>query len=70
MDATRARRTRDQIRQRWYALHRQQRFARFLGFGSDAQATSRASLGRDVCRIASGVSGCPRQPPTRRECFV
>lgn len=32
MDATRARRTRDRTRQVWYAHHRQQRFARFLGF--------------------------------------
>lgn len=32
MDATRRRRTRDPIRQVWYADHRRARFARFLGF--------------------------------------
>jgi len=31
MDATRPRRTRDSIRQRWYARWRSTRFARFLG---------------------------------------
>jgi hypothetical protein len=40
MDGTRARRTKDRARRRWYARHRQWRFARFLGFaGKD--------LGRD-----------------------
>jgi hypothetical protein len=42
MDATRARRTRDRARQRWYARHRQLRFARFLGFAGKA-----ADQGRD-----------------------
>jgi hypothetical protein len=32
VDGTRARRTRDKVRQAWYALQRQRRFARFLGF--------------------------------------
>jgi hypothetical protein len=32
MDATRARRTKDQVRQWWYAAQRQRRFARHLGF--------------------------------------
>jgi hypothetical protein len=32
MDATRSRRTRDDARQRWYALCRAIRFARYLGF--------------------------------------
>ena len=32
MDATRARRTRDPARQRWYAASRARRFARLLGF--------------------------------------
>jgi hypothetical protein len=32
MDATRARRTRDPARQRWYAAYRSRRFARLLGF--------------------------------------
>jgi hypothetical protein len=32
MDATRIRRTRDQVRQRWYAAWRCSRFARRLGF--------------------------------------
>jgi hypothetical protein len=38
MDATRTRRTRDRVRQAWYAYCRQQRFARFLGFPSSAPA--------------------------------
>ena len=46
MDATRARRTRDQARQGWYARYRQRRFARYLGFvgGSEAQLTAAAVL--------------------------
>ena len=32
MDATRARRTKDQARKAWYAYYRQVRFARWLGF--------------------------------------
>jgi hypothetical protein len=36
MDATRARRMRDQARKEWYAWHRQWRFARYLGFGVGA----------------------------------
>ena len=32
MDATRNRRTRDTVRQRWYSSCRCRRFARFLGF--------------------------------------
>jgi hypothetical protein len=44
MDATRARRTRDQARQAWYARHRQWRFARFLGFlTSSGPATEQMS---------------------------
>jgi hypothetical protein len=35
MDATRARRTKDQARQAWYAANRQRRFARHLGFGPE-----------------------------------
>jgi hypothetical protein len=42
MDATRARRTRDRVRQVWYARWRQQRFARFLGFIDQVPAQSRA----------------------------
>ena len=38
MDATRSRRTRDCVRQRWYAAWRCQRFARHLGFTSVADA--------------------------------
>jgi hypothetical protein len=34
MDATRARRTRDDARQRWYASWRSRRFARHLGFAA------------------------------------
>ena len=32
MDATRSRRTKDRVRQVWYAKRRQQRFAHRLGF--------------------------------------
>jgi hypothetical protein len=32
MDATRPRRTQDSVRQRWYALFRTVRFARYLRF--------------------------------------
>ncbi len=35
MDATRTRRTKDQARQAWYAVNRQRRFARHLGFGPE-----------------------------------
>jgi hypothetical protein len=41
MDATRPRRTRDKVRQSWYARHRQRRFARFLGFGDVVTAPGR-----------------------------
>jgi hypothetical protein len=46
MDATRARRTKDRARQTWYALHRQRRFARFLGFAKPGEATARINPGR------------------------
>ena len=36
MDGTRTRRTRDPIRQAWYARSRQQWFTRLLGLGRDA----------------------------------
>ena len=38
MDATRVRRTRDRVRQLWYARQRQRRFARFLGFANEGPA--------------------------------
>ena len=44
MDATRPRRTRDRARQKWYARHRQQRFARFLGFPLSDPAASHAGF--------------------------
>jgi hypothetical protein len=46
MDATRTRRTRDHARQAWYGLHRQRRFARFLGFGQVAAGEAKASRAR------------------------
>ena len=46
MDATRPRRTRDRIRQAWYARCRQQRFARFLGFAQGAAGQAAAPVGR------------------------
>jgi hypothetical protein len=41
MDGTRKRRTRDLVRQAWYAGCRQRRFARFLGFGGGETASTR-----------------------------
>jgi hypothetical protein len=46
MDATRPRRTRDRIRQAWYARSRQQRFARFLGFAQGAGEHPAARVGK------------------------
>jgi hypothetical protein len=43
MDATRPRRKRDRARQKWYARHRQQRFARFLGFPLGDPAASQVT---------------------------
>lgn len=40
MDGTRRRRTRDQVRQAWYARHRQRRFARMLGFARPEEAVA------------------------------
>jgi hypothetical protein len=47
MDATRARRTRDQARQGWYARYRQWRFARYLGFavGPEVLKLRRTQIG-------------------------
>ena len=42
MDATRARRTKDRVRQEWYARERRRRFARFLGF-PEPPAASRSA---------------------------
>jgi hypothetical protein len=52
MDATRARRTRDRARQKWYARYRQLRFARFLGFPSGAAATNHTIEDQGIRRIA------------------
>ncbi len=41
MDATRSRRTRDLIRQGWYAHHRSVRLARRMGFSHSAPVTPR-----------------------------
>jgi len=53
VDATRARRTRDQARRAWYARHRQRRFARFLGF--DDQARDAASPPTAAARRATAA---------------
>ena len=46
MDATRTRRTRDRIRQRWYAGQRQRRFARFLaGLATESPPSPRLDRG-------------------------
>jgi hypothetical protein len=55
MDATRARRTRDRARQKWYARYRQQRFARFLGFAQGTRAPNHAAQDRGVHQIAVGT---------------
>jgi hypothetical protein len=44
MHATRARRVHDQARKRWYAWHRQRRFARHLGFEAGVAAPGRGLL--------------------------
>src|SRR4051812_31639468 len=54
MDATRARRTRNQARQVWYASQRQRRFARFLGFLPESSESSRAPK-----RSARPAGQCP-----------
>jgi hypothetical protein len=46
MDATRARRTRDQARKRWYAAQRQRRFARFMGVPVDESPRAARRAGR------------------------
>ena len=46
MDATRTRRTRDRARKAWYGLHRQRRFARFLGFSPAAAGEAKAPRAR------------------------
>jgi hypothetical protein len=45
MDATRARRTRDQARQAWYAQQRQRRFARFVTSLATTSAPVATALG-------------------------
>jgi hypothetical protein len=52
MDATRARRTRDRARQKWYARYRQQRFARFLGFAQGVSAMTNPVQHRGIHRTA------------------
>jgi hypothetical protein len=56
MDATRPRRTRDRARQRWYARHRQQRSARFLGFPW--------AIRRRVIRLGTKEADCTTSPDT------
>jgi hypothetical protein len=43
MDATRPRRNKDAVRQRWYASCRCRRFARFLGFKQPPAARDKKS---------------------------
>src|SRR3954452_2704541 len=54
MDGTRARRTREPVRQAWYA--RRRRFARFLGFVQDAPAPQDRDDSRDRGRYARASS--------------
>ena len=61
MDATRARRTKDQARHAWYAVNRQRRFARHLGFGpefGDAHGVAEKKSARSVRFAAEAVWGC------------
>jgi hypothetical protein len=60
MDATRARRTRDHVRQAWYAGQRQRRFARRFWFTGDA--TGQADSPGAVTVVSSGQVG-PRFRP-------
>jgi hypothetical protein len=53
MDATRARRTKDQVRQGWYAAQRQRRFARYLGF----------AMVTEICREETPVVTLPTSAP-------
>jgi hypothetical protein len=55
MDATRTRRTRDRVRQTWYARSRQVRFARFLGFPTGNEATNYTTVARVIDRVAVGT---------------
>ena len=56
MDGTRPRRTRDSIRQGWYARHRSVRFARHLGFPRTAPGP--------------GPEAPPCGPPTGSPCLT
>jgi hypothetical protein len=59
MDATRKRRTKDRARQAWYACCRQQRFARFLGFGGGEPVLPRnraSQPGTGACRLSVPLS--------------
>jgi hypothetical protein len=58
MDATRARRTKDQVRQGWYAAQRQRRFARYLGFSAAAEA-----CGEETPVVFLSTSAPPPFPP-------
>ena len=51
MDATRVRRTRDRVRQLWYARQRQRRFARFLGFANEGPAGRSPSARPTAARL-------------------
>ncbi len=52
MDATRSRRTRDLIRQGWYAHHRSVRLARRMGFCHSTPVTPRTEMrSLDTCSL-------------------
>jgi hypothetical protein len=54
MDATRSRRTRDRVRQRWYARQRQRRFARLLGFVPGAAGEDLVGeVRKEIVRVAT-----------------
>jgi hypothetical protein len=56
MDATRRRRMRDQARSRWYAGHRQRRFARHMGFAAPTPAPDSLPGGRGEHLLAEAVA--------------
>ncbi len=58
MDGARRRRTRDRARRRWYAHHRQVRFARRLGFPRpdvDVEGSSGPAIDQAFYRSVAGI---------------
>jgi hypothetical protein len=62
VDATRTRRTKDRVRQAWYAVNRQRRFARRLGFGPESSGRADGSLQSGCFTNRSGSKVFPTNP--------